>query len=800
MESIGSNSAFPNSNQSSPRYAPSSRGYPSSRRFSRHQDLVFNPPTTAVPYNAPTQYRDESPVDSEHRSQSLRGLRQPRSPMERTIQQGLGSGPSSSSIARKPVGQSRLPHTRQSPSMEGPLMGSLPSMIQGIRVIGEKGQTKVVKVVNCVNSEDVVRTTLRKFGLREEMYKNYCFWVLDGYQPEPNNCRRISEGELSRICNDASRSERNRLILRKRSDGEPSRDELRRAAEIAAEEGSANHARAITKNNVRSQQKIQKQFGESWDIIQQQPLSPASYLSREHRDDMIVSPVSDRPSSGPAPRNPQLRSFLGQRPPSELISSNLTAYFPDHQKEEIERTVRMSISRSQRLSRASNRLSMASTLSSGSISTSGKDVPPVPSVGDAWLNGGIPSTRQPRPLSVVRFNSANAFRDSSSSYSLEPLSEESPIDTRSRKSYSSIETDMETPIDAPSTPISGTPTDNRISVTITDPQGKSASKQDFDDNTATSTPITENGDSFNAALGQALAEDGEDPDEELSEFITTDSWDNIKWMKGAMIGKGSFGSVFLALHSVTGELMAVKQVEMPTETEAQVDKKKMSMIDALKMEISLLKDMQHPNIVQYLGSSSDDEYLNIFLEYVAGGSVAAMLTQYGPLQEPLVRNFVRQILAGLSYLHGKEIIHRDIKGANVLVDNKGGIKISDFGISKRVETSSLLQKGAGNRVSLQGSVYWMAPEVVKQTSYTRKADIWSLGCLVVEMFTGTHPFPDCTQLQAIFKIGSSSCSPTIPDGISEEANGFLQSTFEVDHLQRPTADELLQSPFLKPIA
>lgn len=165
----------------------------------------------------------------------------------------------------------------------------------------------------------------------------------------------------------------------------------------------------------------------------------------------------------------------------------------------------------------------------------------------------------------------------------------------------------------------------------------------------------------------------------------------------------------------------------------------------------------------------DDDHLNIFLEYVPGGSVTSLLRNYGAFEEPLVRNWVRQILLGLNYLHQRDIIHRDIKGANMLVDNKGGIKISDFGISKKVEDSASphpamlaasspwfpLDLMPGNRVhrpSLQGSVFWMAPEVVKQTAYTQKADIWSVGCLIVEMLTGEHPFPQLTQMQAIFKV------------------------------------------------
>jgi len=133
-------------------------------------------------------------------------------------------------------------------------------------------------------------------------------------------------------------------------------------------------------------------------------------------------------------------------------------------------------------------------------------------------------------------------------------------------------------------------------------------------------------------------------------------------------------------------------------------------------------------------------------------------------------------LEGLNYLHERDIIHRDIKGANILVDNKGGIKISDFGISKKVDDSeyclSLLKilhtfftdLLTGNRVhrpSLQGSVFWMAPEVVKQSIYTKKADIWSVGCLVVEMLTGDHPWAQLSQMQAIYQVSSRFSSAVL---------------------------------------
>jgi len=271
-------------------------------------------------------------------------------------------------------------------------------------------------------------------------------------------------------------------------------------------------------------------------------------------------------------------------------------------------------------------------------------------------------------------------------------------------------------------------------------------------------------------------------------------------MKGDLIGEGSFGSVYLALHAVTGERMAVKQVELPNVAKGtEGDKKKNAMIAALKQEINLLQGLRHPHIVQYLGTSSDEEHLNIFLEYVPGGSIAGMLKQYNTFQEPLVRNFTRQILEGLSYLHSRNIIHRDIKGANILVDNRGAVKISDFGVSKKTNFNGM-NAAPGTRTSLQGSVFWMAPEVVRQSGQSIKSDIWSVGCLVVEMFTGSRPFPSMTTLQTLFAVGSNNEKPTIPESASEDAKKFMNKTFEADHEKRPGADELLKEKFLSPMA
>lgn len=663
--------------------------------------------------------------------------------------------------------------------MDGSLMAALPQGQEVIRVISTNGVTKVVKIADCSTCEEVMRVTLRKFALREDHERNYCFWVLDGLEPEPHQCRRLGDTELWRIIKDQKRPERNRLILRRVPAGVPGEAELQRAAAIAMEEASQSHARAVEKADKRSQ-KLKQLLGDGWDE-DMRPVSPAP-------DNEPSGVGYTTPHQEPLRRKGMLRQFGGLRPPSELITSDLTSYFPDHAREDIDRTARMSLRRSTRLSRVNHRLSVASSIS---FASSIPDIPPIPTINDAWLTGGSGSSGGGRTRSQGAISRIphGGFRDSVASSMLDTLQEESPIDS-ARKSYTSFAD-------------SGSET---ASVSVTDPEGNTVLRRGAVAGPPGAMYFEGSGDSTGSGsfqdIKEALNEDGEDMDHELQSFLAGESWDDNKWMKGAMIGQGSFGSVYLALHAITGELLAVKQVESPAPgANSANDNRKKNMIEALKREIGLLRDLKHANIVQYLGCSSSGEHLNIFLEYVAGGSVQTMLNSYGALPEPLVRSFVRQILTGLSYLHGKDIIHRDIKGANILVDNKGTIKISDFGISKKLEASNILSGAHNNkhRPSLQGSVFWMAPEVVKQTSHTRKADIWSLGCLVVEMMTGQHPYPDCTQLQAIFKIGGGRAAPTIPEHASEEAKEFLARTFEIDHERRPGADELMLSPFLVPI-
>ncbi|KAJ5524411.1 hypothetical protein N7513_009533 [Penicillium frequentans] len=678
---------------------------------------------------------------------------------------------------------SRSSHPRN-PSLDGLTMGPLPPNSPVIRVIYTGGQTKVLDIRHCKTPDEVMVGVLKKLQLPEHQYRNYCFYVLDGLDPDLANCRRLTESELMEICEGVSKSERGRLILRKIHAGEPDGDELRRASQLAVDESSVTHQIALNRSNRRNQHKIQQLTGESWQVINtKQPVSPQGPRSRS-------TPSIEQDQMSPNDqRNPvaKLRSFFGQRPPSEMIIHELPSFFPSHDRQDIEKTMR----RSQRLSRAASRLSVVSNYS---VASSMKDapplpplpsippIPPMPNIADAWLQhqGGAPAARA-RPASISKFNlPQSSYRDSIASSTLQPLQEESPTTTEpNRKSYVSLDSGSDEPNHSRQSLL-----EESMSVAATD--GGSSN------------------DRMSVMVAEYEEEEEEEEDPGMSDFLAGNHFAPANWMKGSLIGEGSFGSVFLALHSITGELMAVKQVEVPSGTKGtEFDQRKNLMVTALKHEIELLQGMHHPNIVQYLGTAADEEHLNIFLEYVPGGSIATMLKQYNTFQEPLVKNFVRQILAGLSYLHSKDIIHRDIKGANILVDNKGGVKISDFGISKRVEASHVLgsraSHGGGghlNRPSLQGSVYWMAPEVVRQTAHTKKADIWSLGCLVVEMFIGAHPFPDCSQLQAIFAIGSNQARPPAPEHVSQEAVEFLDMTFQIDYEKRPSADELLKCKFL----
>lgn len=235
---------------------------------------------------------------------------------------------------------------------------------------------------------------------------------------------------------------------------------------------------------------------------------------------------------------------------------------------------------------------------------------------------------------------------------------------------------------------------------------------------------------------------------------------NLAFKRGNLIGRGGFGSVYQALLS-NGQSVAVKVLELPPD----IDPTKSSTYVSFLKEIDMLKALKHPNIVRYIGSTTEGSTINVLLEYVPGGSIASMVAKYGSFEEPMMQRFSRHILRALAYLHENNIAHRDVKGANILVDLEGVAKLADFGCSKSISVKSGVM-GAENFQTMLGTPYWMAPEVMRQEGHGRMADIWSFGCTLIEMASGKPPWAkDYTQVRfyipAAFSLQTSKVASLV---------------------------------------
>ncbi|KAM7223293.1 hypothetical protein V8F06_001170 [Rhypophila decipiens] len=250
---------------------------------------------------------------------------------------------------------------------------------------------------------------------------------------------------------------------------------------------------------------------------------------------------------------------------------------------------------------------------------------------------------------------------------------------------------------------------------------------------------------------------------------------------GDCIGKGAFGSVYKAFNWGTGEAVAVKQIKL-----VDVPKSELRMIEA---EIDLLKNLHHDNIVKYIGFVKSADCLNIILEYCENGSLHSICKAYGKFPENLVGVYMTQVLQGLQYLHDQGVIHRDIKGANILTTKDGTVKLADFGVS----TSTLA--GPDKEAQVVGTPYWMAPEIIQLSGATSASDIWSVGCTVIELLQGRPPYHNLAAMPALFAIVNDD-HPPLPEGVSPAARDFLMQCFQKDPNLRVSARKLLRHAWI----
>ncbi|XP_047091798.1 disease resistance protein RGA5-like isoform X2 [Lolium rigidum] len=263
-----------------------------------------------------------------------------------------------------------------------------------------------------------------------------------------------------------------------------------------------------------------------------------------------------------------------------------------------------------------------------------------------------------------------------------------------------------------------------------------------------------------------------------------------EWEKGRLIGSGTFGCVYEATNRRTGALCAMKEINLIPNDEKAGSAESLKQLD---QEIKLLSQFKHDNIVQYYGSETIEGRFYVYMEYVNRASVYNYIQQHsGAITESTVCRFVRHILRGLAFLHGQNIMHRNIKGANMLIDVNGVVKLADFGMAKH------LCMAAPNLCLMEP--YWMAPEMVhatlvKDVGCDRAADIWSLGCSIIEMLNGKPPWSHYEVPAAAFKVLHKD--PPLPENLSQEGKDFLQCCLKRNPAERPSARELLNHPFVQ---
>ncbi|PSK55417.1 MAP kinase kinase kinase wis4 [Elsinoe australis] len=296
------------------------------------------------------------------------------------------------------------------------------------------------------------------------------------------------------------------------------------------------------------------------------------------------------------------------------------------------------------------------------------------------------------------------------------------------------------------------------------------------------------------ALGRVL-EDSNEADRALTYLSASAGNVVLRWQQGQFVGGGTFGSVYAAINLDTGHLMAVKEIRL------QDPQMIPTIVSQIRDEMGVLQVLDHPNIVSYYGIEPHRDKVYIFMEYCSGGSLAGLL-EHGRIEdETVVQVYALQMLEGLAYLHEAGVVHRDIKPENILLDHNGVIKFVDFGAAKVIAKQGKTLVGDANRdgrqKSMTGTPMYMSPEVIKggnnAGSRHGAVDIWSLGCVILEMSTGRRPWASLDNEWAIMYNIAQGNPPQLPspEQLSEQGMDFLTKCFERDAAKRVSAAELL---------
>ncbi|KAL2349145.1 hypothetical protein Fmac_003145 [Flemingia macrophylla] len=250
------------------------------------------------------------------------------------------------------------------------------------------------------------------------------------------------------------------------------------------------------------------------------------------------------------------------------------------------------------------------------------------------------------------------------------------------------------------------------------------------------------------------------------------------------LGKGSYGAVYKARDLRTSEMVAIKVISLSEGEEGY---------EEIRGEIEMLQQCNHPNVVRYLGSYQGEEYLWIVMEYCGGGSVADLMSVTDEaLDEGQIAYICREALKGLDYLHSIFKVHRDIKGGNILLTEQGDVKLGDFGVAAQ------LTRTMSKRNTFIGTPHWMAPEVIQESRYDGKVDVWALGVSAIEMAEGVPPRSDVHPMRVLFMI-SIEPAPMLEDKEkwSLYFHDFVAKCLTKEPRLRPTTSEMLKHKFFE---